>query len=57
MLEAIAMRLPRPLMFLLGTVLILGLIIWLTNSLLGLFQNLQGVSPLLAQIIVGLVIL
>jgi uncharacterized protein len=57
MLEAIAMRLPRPLIFLLGTVLILGLIIWLTNSLLGLFQNLQGVSPLLAQIIVGLVVL
>jgi uncharacterized protein len=51
------MRLPRPLILIIGTVLILGMVIWLINSLLGLFQNLQGVSPLLAQIIVGLVIL
>jgi uncharacterized protein len=51
------MRLPRPLILIVGTILILGMVIWLTNSLLGLFQNLQGISPLLAQIIVGLVIL
>jgi uncharacterized protein len=50
------MRLPRPLILIVGTIVILALMIWLANSLLGLFQNLQGVSPVLAYIIIGLVI-
>ncbi len=51
------MRLPRPFVLIVGTVLILGLVIWLINSLVGLFQNLQGISPILAQMMVALVIL
>jgi uncharacterized protein len=51
------MRIPRSLTLILGIIVILVLMIWLASSLLGLVQNLQGVSPLMAQIVVGLVIL
>jgi uncharacterized protein len=51
------MRIPRSLTLILGIIVILVLMIWLSSSLLGLVQNLQGVSPLMAQIVVGLVIL
>jgi uncharacterized protein len=51
------MRIPRSLTLILGIIVILVLMIWLASSLLGLVQNLQGVSPVMAQIVVGLVIL
>jgi uncharacterized protein len=50
------MRIPRSLMLILGTIVILVLMIWLASSLLGLVQNLQGVSPVMAQIVVALII-
>ncbi len=51
------MRIPRSLTLILGIIVILVLMIWLASSLLGLVQNLQGISPVMAQIVVGLVIL
>jgi hypothetical protein len=51
------MRIPRSLVLILGIITILVLMIWLASSLLGLMQNLQGVSPILAQIVVALIIL
>ncbi len=51
------MRIPRSLTLFLGVIVILVLMIWLASSLLGLMQNLQGVSPILAQIVVALIIL
>ncbi|MFM2430797.1 MAG: hypothetical protein RLZZ511_2010 [Cyanobacteriota bacterium] len=50
------MRIPRSLMLILGTIVILVLMIWLASSLLGLVQNLQGISPVMAQIVVALII-
>lgn len=51
------MRIPRSLTLFLGLLVILVLMIWLASALLGLMQNLQGVSPILAQIVVALIIL
>jgi uncharacterized protein len=50
------MRIPRSLTLILGLVVILGLTIWLVSALLGLTQNLQTVSPVMAQVLLGLII-
>ncbi|MBE9030632.1 GTP-binding protein [filamentous cyanobacterium LEGE 11480] len=50
------MRIPRSITLILGVIVILVLMLWLTSSLLGLAQNLQGVSPILVNIVVALII-
>jgi hypothetical protein len=47
------MRVPRSIIFIVGTIVILSLSLWLANTLAGLAQNLQGLSPVLAYGIVG----
>lgn len=50
------MRIPRSFVVIFGTITILVLMIWLASSLLGLVQGLQGISPIMAQIVVALII-
>lgn len=50
------MRLPRLPLLVLGTVIILGLMVWLVSSLLWLYQSVLYTSPLLANLLLLLVI-